>query len=64
MAQEGNGRGNAHHGFAYEGEGSKKSNGLGIEMHHMDLVVGKHGIEESRERRHGTQAKPSSFCTH
>ena len=49
MAQEGNGRGNAHHGFTDEGEDSKKSNGLGIEMHRMDLVVGKHALKKAEK---------------
>ena len=52
--QEGNGGRNAHHGLADKGEDSKKSNGLGTEMHHMDLVMGKHRVEEGRER--GNQA--------
>ena len=39
-----------------KGEDGKKGNGLGIKMHHMDLIMGKHCIEEGRER--GNQASP------
>lgn len=46
MAQKGNGRRNPHHGLADKGEDSKQSNGLGAKMHHVDLVMGKHRIEE------------------
>ena len=56
MAQEGNGRSNAHHGFTKKGEDSKKGNELRIKMHHMDLIVGKHNIEEGGER--GNQTSP------
>ena len=56
MAQEGNRRRNPHHGLADEGEDSKQSNGLGAKMHHVDLVMGKHRIEESGKG--GNQARP------
>ena len=56
MAQEGDGRSNSHHGFANKGEDGEKSNGLGIKVHHMDLIMGKHHIEEGGER--GNQASP------
>ena len=39
-----------------KGEDGKKGNGLGIKMHHMDLIMGKHCIEEGGER--GNQASP------
>ena len=46
VTQESNERRNPHHGLADEGEDSKQSNGLGAKMHHVDLVMGKHRIEE------------------
>ena len=54
--QEGNGRSNAHHGLANKGEDGEKGNGLGIKMQHVNLVMGKHCVEEGEER--GNQASP------
>ena len=51
MVQEGHGRGNAHHGLADKGEDGEKGDRLGIKVQHMDLVMRKHGIEESGEGR-------------
>ena len=56
MAQEGEGRTNAHHGFTNKGKDGEKGNKLGIKMHHMELIMGKHRFEESGER--GNQASP------
>ena len=56
MAQEGNGGRNAHHDLANKGEDSKESNGLGTKVHHVDLVMGEHRIEESRNG--GNQTRP------
>ncbi len=58
MSQEGNGRGNAHHGFADKGEDNKEDDGLGIEVQRIDLVMREHCIEEIGEGRN--QACPES----
>ena len=59
MAQEGNGRSNAHRGLANKGEDGEKGNGLGIKMQHVNLVMGKHCVEEGGER--GNQARPQGI---
>ena len=56
MAQQGNRRRDAHHRLIDKGEDGKKSNGFRTQMHHMDLVTGKHGVEEIREG--GNQSRP------
>ena len=56
MAEKGHGRSNAHHGLANKGEDSKKGHRLGIKVQHVDLIMGKHCVEEGGERRN--QASP------
>ena len=56
MAQESHRRSNAHHGLVDKGEDGEKGDRLGIKVQHMDLVMGKHGIEEGGEGRN--QASP------
>ena len=59
MTEKGHGRSNAHHGLANEGEDGEKGHGLGIKVQHMDLIMGKHGVEEGGERRN--QASPQGI---
>ena len=42
---------NAHEGLAREGKGGEEGDGSRIQMHHVDLEVRNHGVEEVRERR-------------
>ena len=49
MAQEGDGRSNAHHGFANKGEDSEKGNRLGIKMHHMDLIMESTALKKAEK---------------
>ena len=56
MAQQGNRRRDAYHHLAHESKDSQKGNGLRPEVHHVDLIMGEHGIEESRKG--GNQTRP------
>jgi hypothetical protein len=49
MAEQGDRRGNAHHGFTQEGEDSKEDDGPGVQMQRLDLVMRGYGIEEIGE---------------
>ena len=51
VVEKGHGRSNANHGLANEGEDGKKGHGLGIKVQHVDLIMGKHCVEEGGERR-------------
>ena len=55
VAQQGDRREDAYHSLANEGEDRQKSNGVRTQMHHVDLIVGKHGIEEIRKGRNQTR---------
>ena len=57
--QQGNGRGNAHHCLANKSEDKQEGNGLRPEVHHVDLIMGKHRIEESGKG--GNQARPQGI---
>ena len=59
MTEKGHRRKNAYHGLANKGEDGKKGHGLGIKVRHMDLIMGKHCVEEGGER--GDQASPKSI---
>ena len=41
----------SHHGLANKGEDNEKGNKLGINVQHVNLVMGKHDVEEGGERR-------------
>ena len=49
MEQQGNGRRNVHHCLAKKSEDSQEGNGLRPEVHHVDLIMGEHRVEESRK---------------
>ena len=55
VAQQGNRRRDAHHGFADEGEDRKEGDGFRTQMHHVDLIVGKHDVEEIKKGRNQTR---------
>ena len=46
MAEKSHTRSNAYHGLANEGKDGKKGHGLGIKVQHVDLIMGKHCVEE------------------
>ena len=49
MAQKGHGGGDAYHGLVDKGKDGEKSDRLGIYVWQMNLVMGKHGVEEGGE---------------
>ena len=59
MTKEGHQRSDTHHGFAHEGEDSKKSHRLRVKMQHVDLIMLEHRVEEGREGRN--QASPEAI---
>ena len=59
VAQQGNRRRDAHHGFADEGEDRKEGDGFRTQMQHVDLIVGEHDIEEIRKG--GNQTCPQGI---
>ena len=46
VAQLGDRWDDANHSLANEGEDRQKSNGVRTQMHHVDLIMVEHGVEE------------------
>ena len=59
VAQQGNGRRNAYHRLTNKSKDNQKSNGLRPEVHHADLIMGEHRIEESGKE--GNQTRPQGI---
>ena len=59
MAQQGNGRMNAYHCLANKSKDSQKGDGLRPEVHHADLIMAEHCIEESGKG--GNQTRPQGI---
>ena len=56
VAQQGNRRRDAYHRLAHKSKDGQEGNGLRPEVHHVDLIMGEHIIEESRKG--GNQTRP------